>query len=630
MSHAIYFNLFYTKNNISFRIILQLRHQLTVTFNVFPKNMDRIRLYSIQIPDQVKKVVRTLIKGTDEDIKDILPIELGKIERNSSECLSLAEAVEKKFQFVMELTNELNEVSSAAQGHYQKEKEETEKKREIALIKEKKVREAAANMKEQQEKLENQVREAKRDFERAMDSMPSGMELVGMHVVETITNLISGSSSAVLGKSGNPSSDPNSQEDSSGTEQMYTVSLGGDQLKQLIIQLVEHLTSGTPGKDPSGTGETLSRKLQWMRLWMESLNKDFSAKEDSAFGKKLAELLSKGLEICKKAEELSSEISSQPKDMEAVAKEASVLKEKVCKFCTKIKANSGGNPLYTKPPRQVKTTASAANSASSGLTNAVVENARFKVAEARGLLEKQEERYDKASQEMKESNKKLGEVLQELAEFSPEKIADFEEIRKTLRLGLQALASLREKWQKLVEFFQFVTSIIKACQNESIASFVQYAKVGQKRALTNGYAGTDFMRDVIYEQVNQANTTSYVVWSISNMYVEISRNHLMGRLASLSQLIALDPEKDRHKIEMMKNELLEGSKQAQEEIKRLVWEAQDQYHDKVEKRIKQIESELMKVLPPEDPSRIKEIEVTVKEAIKEADDEHELNEEKFA
>ena len=531
-------------------------------------------------------------------------------------------------QFVMELTNELSEVSSAAQGYYQKEQEETEKKREIALIKEKTVREAAANMKEQQEKLEKQVREAKRDFERAMDSMPSGMELVGMHVVETLTNLISSGSSSVLRKSGNPSSDPNSQEDSSGTEQMHTVSLGGDQLKQLIIQLVEHLKSGARGKDPSGARETLSGKLQSLRLWMESLNKDFSAKEDSTSGKKLAELLSKGLEICKRAEKLSNEISSQPKDMEAVAKEASILKEKVCKFCTKIKANSGGNPFYTKPPRQVKTTTSAANSASSGLTNTVVENARFKVAEARGLLEKQEDRYDKACQEMKESNKKLGEVLQELAQFSPEKIADFEEIRKTLRLGLQALASLREKWQKLVEFFQFVTSIIKACQNESIASFVQYAKVGQKQALTNGYAGTDFMRDVIYEQVNQANTTSYVVWSISNMYVEISRNHLMGRLASLSHLIALDPEKDRHKIEMMKNELLEGSKEAQEAIKRLVWEAQDQYHEKVEKRIKQIESELMKALPPEDPSRIKEIQATVKEAIKEADDE--LDEDQFA
>ena len=251
--------------------------------------------------------------------------------------------------------------------------------------------------------------------------MPSGMELVGMPVVETITKLISNSSSSVLHKSENPSFDPNSQEDSSRTEQMHIVSLGGDQLKQLVIHLVEHLKSGARGKDPGGAGETLSGKLQSMRLWMESLNKDFSAKEDSTSGKKLAELLSKGLEICKRAEELSNEISSQPKDMETVAKEASVLKEKVCKFCTKIKANSGGNPFYTKPPRQVKTTTSAANSASSGLTNTVVENARFKVAEARGLLEKQEDRYDKACQEMEESNKKLAEVLQELAEFSPKK-----------------------------------------------------------------------------------------------------------------------------------------------------------------------------------------------------------------
>ena len=364
---------------------------------------------------------RTLIKGTDEDIKDILPIELGKIERHSSECLSLAEGVEKKFQFVMELTDELNEVSSAAQGYHQKEQEETEKKREIALIKAKTAREGAANMKQQQEKLEKQVREAKRDFERAMDSMPSGMELVGMPVVETITKLISSSSSSVLRKSENPSFDPNSQEDSSRTEQMHIVSLGGDQLKQLVIHLVEHLKSGARGKDPGGAGETLSGKLQSMRLWMESLNKDFSAKEDSTSGKKLAELLSKGLEICKRAEELSNEISSQLKDMEAVAQEASVLKEKVCKFCTKIKANSGENPFYTKPSRQVKTTTSAANSSSSGLINTVVENAHFKVSEARGLLEKQEDRYDKACQEMKESNKKLAEVLQELAEFSPKK-----------------------------------------------------------------------------------------------------------------------------------------------------------------------------------------------------------------
>ena len=175
-------------------------------------------------------------------------------------------------------------------------------------------------------------------------------------------------------------------------------------------------------------------------------------------------------------------------------------------------------------------------------------------------------------------------MLQELAEFTPEKIADFEEIRKILRLGIQALASLRERWQKLVAFFQFVTNIIKVCQTESLKSFAEYAEEAGKLALSNDYSGSDFMRDIIYEQVTQAKTTSFAVWSISNMYVEISGKYLMDRMAGLSHLIALDPEKDRPQIEMKRNELIEGSKKAQEEIKSLVQEAQDEYHKKVAKR----------------------------------------------
>ena len=99
--------------------------------------MDAIRLYSAQVPDQVKKVVRTLLRGTDEDVKDFLPIELGKIERNSAECLRLAQAVEAKFEHVMDLTGELLEVSSAARGYYEKTQEEIKMRREIALAKEK-------------------------------------------------------------------------------------------------------------------------------------------------------------------------------------------------------------------------------------------------------------------------------------------------------------------------------------------------------------------------------------------------------------------------------------------------------------------------------------------------------------
>jgi len=94
----------------------------------------------------------------------------------------------------------------------------------------------------------------------------------------------------------------------------------------------------------------------------------------------------------------------------------------------------------------------------------------------------------------------------------------------------------------------------------------------------------------------------------------------MSRLASLGQLIALDPEKDGHTIKLKKRELMEGSQDAQRAIQAKVWEAKDHFHEKVTKRIKQIETELLKVLPPADPVRIKEIEENVKAGIKEADD----------
>ena len=52
--------------------------------------MDAIRLYSAQVPDQVKKVVRTLVRGSQEDVEDFLPIELGRVDRKATECLPLS------------------------------------------------------------------------------------------------------------------------------------------------------------------------------------------------------------------------------------------------------------------------------------------------------------------------------------------------------------------------------------------------------------------------------------------------------------------------------------------------------------------------------------------------------------
>lgn len=595
--------------------------------------MDTIRLYSAKVPEQVKNVVRTLVSGSKEDVKDILPIELRKIEKNASESLELAKAVESKFENVMHLTGELLEVSSAAKGHFQNTQVELQTKREIALTKEKSVREEIERAKEEQDKLTKQVKEAKAQWEKAVDSMPSGWDLVGMQFVEGITKAFTSAAetviSAVATRGMNSSSapshaDPNLRVDPSEKQSAKRVSklptqalVKAELMKVFLAKLVEVLATF---QDKSNGGEP-AKDIKKTRLEMESLQKDWSTEQESKDDQEGLKLLSRGLEICMEAEKELEDLNLSNDKMKKIAKRASKLKDDIFKFCTKVQTKVQTNPLYTKPPRQARNMADPAKSASSSAANMAVESARFKIAETRGLLEKQEMLYDEGNKQLKESNKELSKVLQSLVEFSPEKIANFDQIRETLKKGIKALASVRERWQKLVEFFQCITNIIKVCQKESLTSFVEYSKVAQERRLTKGYTDTDFMRDLIYEQVSQANKTSYVVWSISNTYVEVSRNHLMSRLASLGHLIALDPEKDRATIEAKRIELLEGSQEAERAIMQLVSEAQNTFHEKVGERIKQFEEEMEKVLPPEDPARIKEINDSVAKAVKEADEE---------
>ena len=557
--------------------------------------MDIIRLYSAKVPGQVKKVVRTLVSGSKEDVKDILPIELRKIEKNASESLELAKAVESKFENVMHLTGELLEVSSAAKGHFQKTQEELQMKREIALTKEKSAREEIERAKEEQDKLTKQVKEAKAQWEKAVDSMPSGWDLVGMQFVEGITKAFTSAAetviSAVATRGMNSSSapshaDPNLRVDPSEKQSAKRVSklpthalVKAELMKVCSAKLVEVLATF---QDKSNGGEP-AKDIKKTRNEMESLQKDWSTEQESKDDQEGLKLLSRGLEICMEAEKELEDLNLSNDKMKKIAKRASKLKDDIFKFCTKVQTKVQTNPFYTKPPRQARNMADPAKST--------------------------------------RSNKELSKVLQSLVEFSPEKIANFDQIRETLIEGIKALASVRESWQKLVEFFQCITNIIKVCQKESLTSFVEYSKIAQERRLTKGYTDTDFMRDLIYEQVSQANKTSYVVWSISNTYVEVSRKHLMSRLASLGHLIALDPEKDRATIEAKRIELLEGSQEAERAIMQLVSEAQNTFHEKVGERIKQFEEEMEKVLPPEDPARIKEINDSVAKAVKEADEE---------
>lgn len=123
------------------------------------------------------------------------------------------------------------------------------------------------------------------------------------------------------------------------------------------------------------------------------------------------------------------------------------------------------------------------------------------------------------------------------------------------------------------------------------------------------------MRDVIFEQAFRANQYAYVVNSISSVYVEVSKNHLIDRITSLDKLIPLDPATDEQEIRLKRHELNRGCEEAQEAICKIALNKKKEMDEALDKRIGKIENEVEALLPPLSKTRAKEIKEKVQSNI---------------
>ena len=173
----------------SFRACLaQVGHSGWDAFNEAHTNMDQIRHYATNVPTHMKKAVHILLKGSTEELEEMLPIPLGNIKMAADKCLKLATSIEDKFLDVMKLTAELLEACTNAKGHYEKDLRDTESALAVAKQHEAAVKEEKKRADEQYQALKNQVKDSEKQFKESMDSLPNGWEMLGMSVAESIAN----------------------------------------------------------------------------------------------------------------------------------------------------------------------------------------------------------------------------------------------------------------------------------------------------------------------------------------------------------------------------------------------------------------------------------------------------------
>ncbi|XP_048865260.1 uncharacterized protein LOC125739313 [Brienomyrus brachyistius] len=594
----------------SFRAcLMQVANSGWAAFNEAHKNMDQIRLHTGNVPAYIKTSVNILVQDNDELVQTILPDQLENISTISDDCERLAEQTERKFTLTIYLIQELLEACISAKKVYGDDLENVKRKIEETNMKKEDSEKAKERAQKTLQDMNKQVEEAQNTFNKAMDSLPSGWELIGMNFVEGLTegvltalNIFTNIAAKVVEiKLGGPMM----------LAQGNTLSKSGQ-----LLGLSRTLNSFT---EPN--------QIKWSDVFDEKegkaktsfLSKQFEHIKTSVASENDSDAKSKAINICTKGTNLCSELSTiapegkcdDGKTKEMIGGIQKLLKETE-KFDSESKALTNTPAFTPEPPQQAK------ESGKKRAGEMAVENARFRIEQSRAQLEKAREMQKQSLENLEKNQKELTEILVTLRNCEVKEI-DFNTTIKMLVKGLDAMGRVKEQWEKMVRFFQMISNIVKTCLHRSLTDFVKQSQKASQKHLS--YNTKKFMKDLIYQQAFYASNVASLVNMISGTYVEISDKHLMDRISSLGKLMALDPSKPNFESERRK--LHDACEEAQEAIRDLVMKNNQTFNQKAKERMNRIEGALKPMLPPVSEEKMREMKEITESAFKEMSQEDE-------
>ena len=610
----------------SFRAsLVQVSNSGWVAFNKAHTCMDQVRLYSGNVDKHVKTAVKFLLNGSPEEVKLMVPKALESIGNIADECVMAATKVEEEFVFVMEMVSELLVACTRAQGQHQQDLKDVEIQKKVVEVHKKALDVEKKQAEENKERMMKEMKAAEDEYKDAMKSMPSTGDLVGLAFTDTllgvargITNMMSFKFGSGGDKTANKTQDnaenPNPNPRSSDNLDLFKLA---PKLHELTKALVD-LACG--GKNDEGKAcpkwndiENSEEGAQFIKCSLENMVKYKLPAGQSKMKKEVEEIFNDAIKICDDLLSLKKRMKKTEKEIESVMSRAQELSSKVEVFHAASSSILNGNSLSNPPPQRSKQQSNQNSGEDGGLVKSALDSYRFKTETAKEMLKDTRGMYDKACDDLTKRSKEMAEILGELAKVDLEKI-DHETILATLKKGIKAMGDLREQWSKLVQFFQMLSNLVKCSLNTSLKSFVETSQ-SQLMLTEAGCAMSNTMRDVIFEQAFQANQIAYVVNSISSVYVEVSDKYLMDRITCLGKLVALDPVNDAREIQLKRQELDEGCKEAQNAIKKIALEKKKQMSEAVEKRIGRIEAVVEAILPPISETEAKQIQNRVKTGI---------------
>ncbi|XP_078028819.1 uncharacterized protein LOC144464783 [Epinephelus lanceolatus] len=596
----------------SFRAcLMQICNSGWHAFNEAHKNMDQIRLHTATVPDYMKAAVKLLFNAPDEVIDKLLPNQLENIRTIADECVTLSGSVEKKYTDVINLIQELLAACVNAERFHGEELEKVKMKIKENEIREKTATELKEWSKKAMEAMEKEINEAQDSYKKAMDSLPSGWEMIGMDVVEGLSKAVTGLVNGVVNLVSSPIKTISDSAETlidkfqgkeSQNENVDVLSVGckSAEILSIVGTLTQYLKEGKIAWQDLYDQKAQSTKTNWSQAQFKRISGALKKMKGSKLQNDALNLCELGINIC---EELATykpgENWGDKKETELI-KKLKKLDEESRIFDTKSKKVLGSPALSPTSPMMSKAQSSTGDQSAS---QRAADNARFKIEQSREQLKVTREAYEKSVERMERNQKELTEILVEMQSCKLKEI-DFETTIKMLVKGLDAMGRVKEQWEKMVRFFQMISNIIKCSLSKTLKDFVSTADDTKKLSYNNKL----FVKDMLYNQAFQASNVASLVHMISGTYTEVSNKYLMDRVSSLGKLMAMDKEKPEFLQERLK--LQQSCTAAQEGILMLVLKNKKEFERKTDDRMAEIENGLKAILPaapPQETERIKEI-----------------------
>ncbi|XP_072531210.1 uncharacterized protein [Salminus brasiliensis] len=596
-------------------------------FNEAHKNMDQIRLHTMTVPDHMKTAVKILFQGNDEVVKAHLPDQLENIRVIADDCLELATSTEKRFTDVINIIQELLEACVNAEHFYGEELEVIKKTMEENKIRKQSSEEDVKRSEKAIQSMEKAMKEAQESYEAAMNSLPSGWDMIGMDIVEAVSETFSTVVTGLASGLNNPISLMcNSLNNTGAIAETCKYIKGEDSSADGVDKINIYSKSAEILKWAESFQKFVhDNSIDWKSLYDQKrktpntdfLKKQFIRIKSSLEKKPTCNANTSAQGLCKQAIQICEDLAVYAPDGKCEEAKTKELIEKIRKltesaraFDSKSKDVTKSPALTPKPPMMFKEESKSGKKSSSGRAS---ENARFRIEQSRAQLNKTRETYEKSVENMEKNQKELTEILISMRNCEIKEI-DFNTTIQMLVKGMDAMGRVKEQWEKMVRFFQMVSNIVKISLTKTLKDFVSTSEKTQSLS----YNAKLFSKDLLYNQAFQASNIASLVHMISACYTEVSEKYLMDRVSSLGKLMTMDKEKPEFKKERL--QLQNSCDEAQRGILRLVLKNKEEFEKKSDSRLEKIDNELLAILPKAAPEEMKSIQAAVQSGFIEEDE----------